>query len=323
MKKVIVLAFAFIIQICIIMAQQVSIVMAQEQPVKGERNSSGVLTTAWTKVTGLGITGSVTFKSITLINLGDTLKYTTNATDTLSASYAKWGTILPSLIDDKLKSVIGDSIFLKSVSANGKYILTASVRNSIQGQDGGQSVYNPSVTATVNGISSVHDSTTFSDTAYITINQWKGAAALTYTSGYIVDTNQNVGGSFFSLTAARANGMGGYITAIDMGADTANTTGATFDILIFRDTVGFGAALQANNTQWITSFDMGKFYVGHEYVTLTAYGTTGGARGYTQTMIPFKCRADKRSLFFLIIANGAYKPAYNAHFRVRFFFERN
>ena len=168
------------------------------------------------------------------------------------------------------------------------------------------------------------DSTTFSDTTYITISQWKGAAALTYTSGYIVDTNQNVGGSFFSITAARANGMGGFITAIDMGWDTTVGTGnQTFDILIFRDTVGFGAGLPANNTQYTTNFDMGKFYVGHELVSMTSYGTTGGARGYTQTLIPFKCRADKRSLFFLIIANSGSKPAYIAHLRLRFFFERN
>ena len=318
--------FAFIIQVCIIMAQQVSIVMAQEQPIKGERNANGSLTTSWTKVNGLGITGSVTYKSITIINTGDTLKYTTNAVDTLAASFNKWGTILPGMVDNKLQTVIGDSIFLKSTSASGKYALMATIRNSIQGEGGGQSVYSPTVTATISGtsqVTSVRDSSTFVDTARITITQWKGGAALTYTSGYIVDTNQNVGGSFTALTAARYNGGGGYITAIEFGTDTANTTGAIFDILIFKDTTGFSATLPANNTQYTTTFDLGKFYVGHEFVTFTAYGTTGGARGYTTTLIPFKCLAGSKNLYFLIIANGAYKPANPAHYRLRAYFERN
>ena len=47
----------------------------------------------------------------------------------------------------------------------------------------------------VKSLTSVHDSSTFVDTCRITVNQWKGAAALTYTSGYIIDTNQNVGGT--------------------------------------------------------------------------------------------------------------------------------
>ena len=179
-------------------------------------------------------------------------------------------------------------------------------------------LFNTSVITT-----STHDSTTFVDTCRFQIKQWKGSAALTYTSGYIVDTNQNVGGSFFALTAARYNGGGGYITAIEMGSDTANTTGATFDILIFKDTTSFGASLPANNTQYTTIFDMGKFYVGHEYVTLAAYGTTGGARGYTTTLIPFKCLATSKNLYYLIIANGAYKPGYNAIYRLRVYYERN
>ena len=175
----------------------------------------------------------------------------------------------------------------------------------------------------ITSFTSTHDSTTFVDTCRFQIKQWKGSAALTYTSGYIVDTNQNVGGSFFALTAARYNGGGGYITAIEMGSDTANTTGATFDILIFKDTTSFGASLPANNTQYTTIFDMGKFYVGHEYVTLAGYGTTGGARGYTTTLIPFKCLATSKNLYYLIIANGAYKPGYNAIYRLRAYYERN
>ena len=175
----------------------------------------------------------------------------------------------------------------------------------------------------VKSLTSVHDSSTFVDTCRITVNQWKGAAALTYTSGYIIDTNQNVGGTITALTAARYNGGGGYITAIELGTDTANITGATFDILIFKDTTGMGATLPANNTQYTTIFDQGKFYFGHEYVTFSMYGTTGGARGYTPTLIPFKCLATTRNLYFLIIANGAYKPAYNAHYRLRVYYERN
>jgi hypothetical protein len=163
----------------------------------------------------------------------------------------------------------------------------------------------------------------FVDTTYITISQWKGGAALTYTSGYIIDTNQNVGGSFFALTCARNNGMGGFITSVELDIDTANVTGATFDILIFRDTTGFGATLPANNTQYTTIFDMGKWYVNHEVITLSAYGTTGGARGVVNDLIPFKCRSDKAKLFFLIIANGAYKPAYNAHYRLRVYTYRD
>ena len=155
--------------------------------------------------------------------------------------------------------------------------------------------------------------TIFMDTARILMT---ASSAVTYSVG------DNLGGSFYGLTVVRSNGMGGTITSVELCGDTSNSTGASFDILFVKDSTGFTSGL-TDNGAYTTNFDMDKWYVGQDSVQFYKYGTTGGAKGYKQTSISFKCLSNSTKLYALIILRNNYLPKRVATYRLKVHIKRD
>jgi hypothetical protein len=146
--------------------------------------------------------------------------------------------------------------------------------------------------------------------------------ATAYSDSDIVRNSTSVGGALIAITAARTSGGGGYITAIQLAADTANIANAYFDIIPITDTTGMGATLPGDNTLYATKFNFTKAFLPVIPVVFsTRYGSnaTGsdGAFGFsTGNAVQFKCIAGSTKLYFLIIARGAYTPKNGGIFRL-------
>ena len=150
--------------------------------------------------------------------------------------------------------------------------------------------------------------------------------ATAYADGDIVRTLATTGGALITFTAARTNGGGGYITAVQLSHDTANVNGANFDIMFYNDSTGMGATLPADNAVFQTIFDYGKGSFATAPLSLTMYGTNGGgatgARGdATGLNIPFRCISGSTKIYAVLIARGAFTPKNGGIFRLKIFIQ--
>lgn len=293
--------------------------MAQEQPVKGERNSSGALTTAWTKITGLGA-GGTTYKSITIINTGtDTIFRTINAVDTLAASRSKWAIILPGLIDDKLKSVIGDSVFLKGNGVNGKYILNSAYRNSIQGQDGGQSVYSSNVVVT--SLNTQNDTIHVHGTYYkefIVTDSILCISAASHAAATIIGNSATASGvnwlKFLNI-AASANGKI-ILTGMQINSDSLNVYSGV--VILNNDTTK--SAKIADNAQNVFASETFNYRVAEIPFSLQTLGVGTGSTGLwdCQYIPNWEATADaNKNVYGKIVATSTAILKLNGYIRVK------
>lgn len=144
------------------------------------------------------------------------------------------------------------------------------------------------------------------------------ANATPYAAGDAVrDTGQAV---FVAVTSPGAVGSKCWINYISLCADTSNTSGANFTLLMYTDTVGVGKHIAADNALFQQQYAFGAKRLPSVSFALKAYGTAaGGASGSWDSQysvnIPYQINSNRR-LYFLLICDGAYTPKQSGKFRI-------
>lgn len=165
---------------------------------------------------------------------------------------------------------------------------------------------------------------TFQDTVLIT--RLTGVTTQ-YTSGDVV---RSVSTALYGVNVSRTTSDGpgrGYITSVQIAADTANVTGASFTVRFFNftDTTGKNAAIAVDNAVYQGSWLNSAYRVGDADISLSMDGTTGGgstvASGIaTNLNIPYV--VGKGKLWILLIAKGSYTPKHGGLIRIKVSTER-
>lgn len=150
--------------------------------------------------------------------------------------------------------------------------------------------------------------------------------ATQYAAGDVVRDTATITRKFLPITVGReTNGSSGYIISASLVTDTANTATGTFSLLLFRDTLGMGANLPADNAAYtfnIAAHD--KHFVGLINFTLSAYGLLHSRAFASDLRVPFDLRSTStKQLWGVLIATGAYTPANGGKFIIRLTSQQN
>ena len=148
-----------------------------------------------------------------------------------------------------------------------------------------------------------------------------------YTSGDVV---RSVATALYPVNVSRVTTDGpgrGYITSVQISADTANVTGASFTVRFFNftDTTGRNVQIAVDNAAYQGLWLNSAYWVGDADITLGMDGTTGGgatvASGIaTNLNIPYV--VNKGKLWVLLLAKGSYTPKHGGAIRLKVATER-
>lgn len=159
--------------------------------------------------------------------------------------------------------------------------------------------------------------------------QLADSAITAYTAGDIVRDTISYGKKFlvWNVKGSGTTGYGSIVQAL-MDVDTANSTNATFDLLLFKDSTGLGAYLPANNSGYVSNYVYNKNLIGVIALTLVKYAYGADSSGaYALTTgkdIPFDVSyvsPSTKQIFGLLIATAAYQHKVVEKFRIRLWFK--
>jgi hypothetical protein len=158
-----------------------------------------------------------------------------------------------------------------------------------------------------------------------TVRFVRGADSVVYTSGdMIADSGSHTKYLTFN-NVGRTNNSRGKITFVTVQDDSANATNKSVKVRFFdvSDTTGLWAQLPADNAVFQSKFQLGAgYYRWYDDVTVTqtVFGTTAGgataSEGTTKPTIPIPFELLSGKLRAVVIANGAFEPSWNAHYRI-------
>ena len=139
------------------------------------------------------------------------------------------------------------------------------------------------------------------------------ANATAYAVNDVVNDSNSTAKRFIFPYVVKPGGRSSIILSALMEVDTANTTNATFRLLLFTDTVG----TVADNAAWTPAHANNDLYVGAIDFSLASNGT-GTAMGESFGLnIPFhKTEGDAR-LYGVLLAKGAYTPKHLGKVRIK------